>query len=285
MKQTDFVRIGERKGYIQILDDGTTIRYVAIDKKYRFTNPEEQVRAGYYVELIERYQYPKSRIDLEVKVPRRRPSDYADLVIFADDDKKSPYIVVECKEDKLAVEEFSQAIEQAFGNCHSLSGHYAAVIAGNTRRFFDVKEYKPLERFENIIADVPVRYGKVEKWRYKKEDENWDLQIVERDDLIRAFGKCQDTLWDGGKLEPTAAFNELSKILFVKIRDELKARRKGDYYDFQIKTREHPTSVADRINGLYQEAKAQDPDVFTEDIRLDARANYSRLSITCRELI
>ena len=136
MNKTDFIEIGKQKGYIQVLDGGNTIHYIVPDKKYRFTDPEEQVRARYYVELIERYQYPETRIDLEVSVPRRTPSDFADLVIFHDDTKKNPYVVVECKKDGISEAEFDQAIEQAFGNCNSLSGDYAAVIAGNTRRFF-----------------------------------------------------------------------------------------------------------------------------------------------------
>ena len=121
----------------------------------------------------------------------------------------------------------------------------------------------------------PVRYGQVEEWRYKKADPNWDLQVVERDDLIRALEKCHDTLWQGGKLAPTTAFDELSKILFVKIRDEKRARQSGEPYDFQIKTHERPKSVADRINGLYQEARDLDPDVFTEDIRVDESRLFS----------
>lgn len=275
MKQTDFLQIGERKGYIQILNEGTTIRYVAPNKRYRFTAPEEQVRARYYVELIERYQYPENAMDLEVTVPRRTPSDSADLVIFKDDDQLTPFIVVECKKDRISEAEFDQAIEQVFGNCNSLSGDYAAVVAGNTRRFFEVKGYQPLERVQNIIADVPVRYGSVSEWRYRKSDPDWDLQVVDRDNLIRALEKCHDTLWQGGRLEPTAAFNELSKILFVKVRDEKKARREGEPYDFQIKTHERPKSVADRINRLYQEAKTQDPEVFTEDIRVDEGRLFS----------
>ena len=162
MNQTDFLHIGEQKGYIQILNKGTTIHYTAPDKRYRFTDPEEKVRARYYVELIERYQYPETRIDLEVSVPRRTPSDFADIVIFHDDAKQTPYIVVECKKDNISEAEFNQAIEQAFGNCNSLSGHYAAVIAGNTQRFFDVKGYPSLERTQNVIADIPVGYGKVQ---------------------------------------------------------------------------------------------------------------------------
>ena len=275
MKQTDFIEIGKQKNYIQILNDGTTIHYIVPDKKYRFTNPEEKVRARYYVELIEWYQYHETRIDLEVAVPRRTQSDFADLVIFHDDAKKNPYVVVECKKDGISEAEFNQAIEQAFGNCNSLSGDYAAVIAGNTRRFFQVKNHNSLERTQNIIADFPIGYGTVEEWRYKRGDADWDLQVVERVALIRTLEKCHDTLWQGGRLTPTDAFDELAKLLFIKIRDEKKARRKGETYDFQIKTHERPESVANRIKALYEEAKARDSEVFTEDIEIDDSQVFS----------
>ena len=268
-KQTDFLRVGQREGYIKLLNDGTRIHYVVPDKNYKFTDPEEEVRAKYHIELIERYQYPEDRIDLEVSVPGRTPHVFADIVVFRDNDKKDPFIVVECKKDEISEAEFGQAIRQAFGNCNALRGHYAAVIAGNTRRFFNVKDFASQERERNIIADIPVGYGEVQRWRYKKDDPDWDLQAVEKEDLTRVLGKCHDTLWQGGKLAPTDAFDELSKILFIKIRDEKKPRFKGDPYDFQIKTRETSKSVADRIKALYQEAKIRDPEVFTEDVKVD----------------
>ena len=278
MNQTDFLHIGEQKGYIELLNEGTTIRYVTPDKKYRFTDPEEKVRARFYVELIEHFQYLQNRIDLEVRVPRRTPSDLADIVVFQDDEKKNPFIVVECKKEETSEAEFNQAIEQAFGNCNSLSGHYAVVVAGNTRRSFDVKNHKPGERSENIIADPPVGYGKVQEWRYLKGDPRSELSVIERSDLIRVLEKCHDTLWQGGKFAPTQAFDELAKILFIKIRDEKKARRDGEPYDFQIKTHEKPETVADRINALYQEAQAQDPEVFTENIEVDENRLFSVVS-------
>ena len=176
-RPTDFLHIGEQKGYIELLNERTTIRYVAPNKKYRFTDPEEHVRARFYVELIEHFQYSQNRIDLEVTVPRRTPSDLADIVIFQDDDKKTPFIVVECKKDGVSEAEFKQAIEQVFGNCNSLSGSYAVVVAGNTRRSFDVKGYKPGERTENIIADPPIGYGKVQEWRYLKGSPNSELSV------------------------------------------------------------------------------------------------------------
>ena len=274
-KQADFLRIGQREGYIKLLNEGTRIHYVVPDKNYKFTDPEEEVRAKYHIELIERYQYPEDRIDLEVSVPGRTPHVFADIVVFRDNDKKDPFIVVECKKDEISEAEFGQAIRQAFGNCNALRGHYAAVIAGNTRRFFNVKDFASQERERNIIADIPVGYGEVQRWRYKKDDPDWDLQAVGREDLTRVLGKCHDTLWQGGKLAPTDAFDELSKILFIKIRDEKKPRVKGDPYDFQIKTRETSKSVADRIKALYQEAKIRDPEVFTEDVKVDDTPLFS----------
>ena len=275
MNQTDFIHIGEQKGYIELLNEKTTIRYVVPNKTYRFTDPEEQVRARFYVELIELFQYSQNRIALEVRVPRRTPSDRADIVVFQDDEKKNPFIVVECKKDETSEAEFEQAIEQAFGNCNSLSGHYAVVVAGSTRRSFDVKNHNPGERSENIIAAPPIRYDMVQEWRYRKGDLNWELSVIERGDLIRVLEKCHDTLWQGGRLTPTDAFDELAKILFIKIRDEKKARRNGEPYDFQIKTHETAKSVANRINRLYREAKAQDPEVFTEDIEIDESRLFS----------
>ena len=274
-KQIDFLQIGEQKGYIELLNDRTRIRYVTPSKEYQFTDPEEQVRARYYVELIELYQYPENRIDLEFTVPRRKPSDFADIVVFQDDAKVNPYIVIECKPDGTSESDFEQAVEQAFGNCNSLSGHYTGVVAGNTRRFFNVKDFGSMQRIQNVIADIPVGYGEVQEWRYKKNDPDWDLQVVENKELTRILEKCHNTLWQGGKLAPQDAFDELSKILFIKIRDEKKLRDKGAPYDFQISTRDTRKSVARRIKGLYQEAKKRDPKVFTENVKVDDEPLYS----------
>ena len=83
---------------------------------------------------------------------------------------------------------------------------------------------------------------------------------------MTVYTKFLTPSWDGGKMAPTEAFDELSKIIFVKIRDEQVARKKGDPYDFQIKTHETPESVHKRITGCYDEAKKIDPDVFTDNI-------------------
>lgn len=239
-----------------------------------FKKPEEVIRASYFVELVLNYLYPKERIDIEVTVPRRTPKDRADIVVYEDEECKTPFLVVECKKDGITDAEFRQAIEQAFGNTNSLRAKYTSVIAGNTRSVYDTAKFKPDERENNIIADIPAKYGKAPKYKFIKNDPERDLKIVSREELIKTLEKCHDTVWQGGKLAPTTAFDEISKLLFCKLQDE-KRTPNGQVYDFQIGTYESANDVFKRINAIYLKAKEEDEEVFREDIRLEPRIVYS----------
>ena len=263
----DYIKIGIDKKLIDIIDDGKKILYTHQNKKYNYKDPEEQVRASYYIELVERYEYPPQRINFEIPIPRRIQGDYADIVVFNDDEQKEPYIVVECKKDAISDAEFLQAIEQAFGNANNLNAHFISVVSGITIKSFNLKDFKPLERVLNIISDIPKKYGKVSKAKYLKNVENCEIEKVDKRILITALEKCNNTLWDGGKMDAIDAFDELCKIIFVKIRDEKLPRKSGEPYDFQIKTHETPLEVHTRILSLYNEAKKKDPEVFTETIK------------------
>lgn len=260
---------------ISLNEEHTKVTYhCKRDYSTSFKNPEEPVRAAYFVELVLDYTYPKTRINIEVTVPRRKPEDRADIVVYEDDECKKPYLVVECKRDGITDAEFKQAIEQVFGNANSLRSKYASVVAGNTRTAFDVAGFKPSERDKNVIADIPKKYGKAPKYKFIKNDPEKDLKIVSREELIKALEKCHDTVWQGGKLAPTTAFDEVSKLLFCKLRDE-KYKPNGAVYDFQIGTNETADEVYKRINAIYQKAKKEDEDVFREDIRLEPRIVYT----------
>lgn len=63
-----------------------------------------------------------------------RQNDYADLVIYIDDDLKDTILSFECKRADVSDAEFAQSIEQACGNRASLAAPYCGVIAGLTRR-------------------------------------------------------------------------------------------------------------------------------------------------------
>lgn len=260
--------------YITGTDNKQKIVYVTSDNhSENYNDPEEKVRAEFWAELIYKYEYPASRIKVEVVVPDRLPTDRADIVIFADDDCKRPYAVVECKKDGVTDAEFTQAIEQGVGNATwvKLRAEYVVIVAGGTRRVLDVTDkFGALEREQNILADLPKAYGKPQEFRFYKGTDN-DIKTVAREDLITAIKKCHQTLWGGGRLSPPTAFGELCKLIFVKISDEQKPRKNGEPYQFQIKTHEPSSKLAERINALYDEQKLRDPEVFTESIKVDDR--------------
>ena len=62
-------------GYAEIVDEGKKHRiiYKAVNHSERYSDPEEQVRAEFWAELIYRYQYEPDKIGIEITVPDRTP--------------------------------------------------------------------------------------------------------------------------------------------------------------------------------------------------------------------
>lgn len=257
------------------------VRYVAIDRRERWSDPEEKIRAEYYAELIHRYGYSPKRIGVEVTVPDRSPNDFADLVVFHDDERKRPFAVIECKAESyggkpIAAAIFNQAVEQAWGNgnAHKFRAAYVGVVAGATRRFLDCAEkFGALERDGNQVADLPINYGKPPPYKFVKGgiDGKRDITAVEKGDLIAAIDKTHQTLWGGGRLSPPAAFGEFCKLIFVKVRDEKRVAESDDgtVYDFQINTDETAADLGARIRKLYDAEMEREKDVFTERLKID----------------
>ncbi|RYE41449.1 MAG: restriction endonuclease subunit M [Hyphomicrobiales bacterium] len=275
MELNELIQRAIADGHLQLIVSGKTekIRYVELNVSEKWSDPEEKVRAAYYAELIYRHGYTPECIGVEVTVPDRTPVDRADLVVFRDAARTQPFAVIECKRDAVTDTEFKQAIEQAFGNghAHKFRAEYVGVIAGQTRAFYDCSDrFGVLEREANIVADLPAQYGKPQEYKYyHKSPGKPDIGAVTRDDLIKTIRKCHQTLWGGGRLSPPMAFGELTKLIFLKTRDEKTPRKKGEAYAFQVKTFETPKRLAERIKALYAIERLKEPDVFNEDIKID----------------
>ena len=262
-------------GHAEITGEGRNerIHYLAAGHSERWSDPEEKVRAELWAELIYKYEYDPALIGFEVNVPRRTPNDYADLVIYSDGAMKMPYFVIECKRADISDAAFAQAIEQACGNRASLGALYCGAVASKTRhllRFDDRNKFPPGERERNHLADFPVRYGNPPEWHYYKNEPGKDLAAVPREELRAAIRKCHQTLWEGGRRSPIAAFGEFSKLVFIKHRDEKDLDRlDGDPYAFQRATSETSEHLAGRINALYDKEQRLEPDVFTDRIAVE----------------
>ncbi len=260
-------------GHAEIAGEGRgeRIYYHAAGHSERWADPEEQVRARLWAELIYKYEYDPERIGFEVIVPRRTPGDRADLVIYEDDEKKMPYFVIECKQGgNLSDAAFNQAIEQACGNNASLGSLYCGAVDGNRRRLLRFDKYPRGERERNHMTDFPVRYGAPPPWRFYKNANGKDLPAVPREELRAAIRKCHQTLWEGGRRSPIAAFGEFSKLVFIKHRDEKDLERlDGEPYAFQRRDGETAEQLATRVDALYDREQRLEPDVFTDRIAVE----------------
>jgi type I restriction enzyme M protein len=263
-------------GHAKIVGAGRTqrIHYLAASHSERWCDTEEKIRAELWAELIYKYGYRPERMRLGVKVSGATPNDLANIVIYPDkdDELKSPWFVFECKRADLTDAEFAQAVEHTCGHRASLGASFAGTVAGLTRRLLRFDEYPAAERDKNIMTDIPVRYGKPAQWRFYKNANGRDLAAVPREVLRAAIRKCHQTLWEGGRRSPIAAFGEFCKIIFVKHRDEKNPDiDDGKPYDFQRRDGESAEELAARIHKLYNVERELEPDVFTDQINVEPR--------------
>ena len=293
----DIIKKGIERGLISFNDDYSRITYTHVNKSRNYLDPEEPVEAVSFLKLVFVYNYPVQRIKLFEKVTRGSSKIEADIIVYNDDLCLSPSIVVECKKQEVSEAEFQQAIDQAVS--------YANVLAGTVKYIWTTSSIKDSylqfdkERDTRIqIPNIPI-YGKavtkytfVKGGRLQNEDAGddaikqqfFDLEQVSESELTNRFKKAHQSLWAGGELNPSDAFDELDKLIFCKIWDERKPRKKGEPYDFQIFDIEKPKNatqkeidaieqqitddLAKRIFSLYEEGRKKDEEVFKDNIRL-----------------
>lgn len=256
---------GVKKGIFKIKDNRI---FYPNGKSYNFKDPEEKVRASVFVELVEKYKYPKKRIDTEVLGPRREPKLPADIVIYEDDDKESSFIVVETKAES-TLKDIEEAKREGLGNSNLLNASFLLVVCGPERMTYNIEKHpstvSKLEKYG--IADIPIKYGKAPKFRYKRGDTENELKEAGFNELDKKFHLCHDEIWEGGKRDPAVAFDEISKLLITKLYDE-RFTPHGEYYKLQIGTYEEPRDVAKRIKEVYDTVQKKNSDVFKVKIEL-----------------
>jgi type I restriction enzyme M protein len=273
----NLIKQGISQGFIQFDNEQKYITYIAQNKKRNYTNPEEKVQADTFLRLILVYGYVQNRIKQFVPVTMGTTVKEADIIVYNDDECLSPHIVVECKKEDISELEFIQAVEQAFSYAIAEGAKYTWVTSGFKNEYYEVPAKKPKERI--TIPDIP-QYGvdKLAKFKYAKNggtangQKLFELEKVTEDELTRRFKQAHQSLWGGGELNPSMAFDELDKLIFCKLWDERKPRKKGEPYDFQIFSEstlaKTHSGLMNRIKSLYEEGRKKDAEVFKDDIRL-----------------
>lgn len=287
----DYIKLGLENSIISFNDDMSRIKYIHLGKDRNFNNPEEKVQVETYLRLIFDYNYPISRIKQFVPVTMGREVKEADIVVYEDDMCLCPHILIECKQQEVSEAEYQQAIEQAYSYAYALPSDikYVWVTSGIKSDYFEVDKN---QNSRNQLPDIPqygvknvAAYKYVYDAQYLPEEDGkqrfFDLSVIDQSELTRRFKQAHESLWAGGQLNPSEAFDELDKLIFCKIWDERKPRRMGEPYDFQIITvsKDEEKNEAKRrlvendnlykrVMALYEEGRKKDKEVFRDNIRL-----------------
>lgn len=257
------------RGICEIKGDRITYNF-ATKKSYDWDDAEEWVRARTLAFLVLEKGYPLNRMRTEVSVPRRTPGDYADIVVYKDDQCRVPYLVVENKAANQTKRDRLQAIEQLFGNSNSLRAELGLYDEYSESAFYDIAAFPQTERKRNLRgtrAAVPAQYGEVPRFVHIAGQEG-DIRPVAPAIVETLIRRAHSIIWSGGKRDPLKSFDEWSKLLFAKVIDE-KHTPTGKPRRFQVGTNETTAAVANRIHALFASGVRLDPTIFPDGIRID----------------
>jgi type I restriction enzyme M protein len=247
-----------------------------IRQKWLEETPEERVRQEYLLVLVNEYGFRLDQIAEEMEVTGRGSGHArADFVIWrsAQDktDGKNPLVVVECKSDNITIQPADYG-----------QGDNYARLAG--ARFFVTHNHHETKFWRVLHDRMPKWLEEIENIPHADasdkeiEDLIKKLKVFKETEFADLLHECHNVIRNREKLDPAAAFDEIAKILFVKVyvERELKTKRRrvniftADYLDEQIGD--------DPLNDLFGKTKQhfKGDQIFTADTRINLKASTGR---------
>lgn len=191
--------------------------YSYIRQKWLVATPEEIVRQNFVCKLVSEYGYDLNQMQEELSVSknlRGGGNARADIAIWRSVDdkigKKPPFIIVECKADYISI----SASDYYQGENYARYTNAPFFVTHNSKetRFFKViKDKMPGHIIE--ISNIPKNGDN------DKEVQNLlkSLVVFKEDEFAKVLHKCHNIIRNGDKLDPADAFDEISKVLFMKV--------------------------------------------------------------------
>lgn len=237
--------------------------------------PEEKVRQEFIVHLVNDYEYSLEQMAQEIKVnnsKRGQGKARADIVIWQSlEDKvrsKKPIIVIECKAEHITIheEDYYQGANYA---SWAKAKFFVTTNLKNTK-FFRVNEELMPNELDEIISIPKASELNNEK---KIQELLTQTKVFTRDDFSKLLFKCHNIIRNNDKLSPEAAFDEISKILFMKIRYEREQSRTKALFskeEFENLNVAYQKIAGNNSKPFYQHFFDETKKIFKEDEIFDA---------------
>jgi type I restriction enzyme M protein len=245
-----------KEGYIRDFATGKLIKY----------KPEEGPRQIFEKRLVEEYGYSKDQIEIEFLIQKgSRKIGPADIVVFYDTKRKTfdnIKIIVETKR-----KERKDGIEQLRSYSISPSQEFAVWFNGKEILFLQCLKRHPWFR---EIPDIPKKGETLEDiGLYQKKD------LKPATELKTIFEICHNYIYANEGLLKEKVFNEVLKLIFIKMADEKQLNPKCEFRitDKELEELEQgkQNGFMDRIKNLFERVKTQYSDVFDPHERINLK--------------
>lgn len=244
---------------IQLQNNVPYVECIIRKKQIKLT-PEEVVRQLFVYELINKYGYPESRIELETGINFGREIKRADVVIWEKDRANVPYIIFEIKKPKL-----SEGKEQLKSYCNATGAPIGVWTNGEQISVYNRKDPNYFEEISKIpnsfesLSDVINEQLTYEDLKLRDKIQN------EKRSLRALIKEIEDEVLASAGVD---SFEEVFKLIFTKLYDELNCSRDNTAYlqfrnngctDYELKN---------KIQKLFDRAKEKWVGVFSDDSKI-----------------
>lgn len=234
-------------------ESGKVYIICAATNKKRPAKPEEIIRQLMLYKLTDDLYYPEQRVAIEVpvKMGSAYASKKADIVVYKDDAKQTPYIIIEVKKPLR-----KDGLDQLHSYMNATGVYYGAWVNGNDAVFqlrLEPNLFEALPRLPALNEDLddvktPIKKHELEAIHDLKEE----VQYLE-DTVLANAG--------------VSAFEEIFKLIFAKLYDEF---NKGDDEAMEFRTTTaSPQEQYKRLNGLFKKAAKEWGDIFLEADKIE----------------
>ncbi len=240
-------------------------------KEIKLTS-EETIRQLYLQVLIDDYNYPVERMELEYSVSFGREKKRADIVIFDKKDTRAVYMMVELKKPKL-----KDGKEQLKSYCNATGAPIGIWSNGDSISYYHRKD-------PNYFEDIPAIPNANEKLS-DILSERWTIQdLIEKDKLRTERKSLKDLILEmEDEVLANAGvdvFEELFKLVFTKLFDELESgRNKTRHLEFR-NYGDTETELKEKIQKIFDRAKEKWEGVFSEESKIELTASHLSVCVS-----
>jgi len=251
--------------------DAVFIMCAVRNKEVRLT-PEELVRQLYIRQLINEYEYPVPRLQLEYPVHFGREIKRADIVIFDKDRPDTPYIIVELKKAKL-----SDGKEQLRSYCNATGAPIGVWTNGQQISRYNRKDPNYFEEITKI-PKASEKLSDIINERFTYNDlKRVDKIARERRSLRSIIEEMEDEVLANAGVD---SFEEIFKLLFAKLYDELVCARDSHAYLKFRNSGDTESELYGKIQDLFNNAQKKWEGIFATGTKISLTSSHLSVCVS-----